>query len=86
MSGPVPRARLDAREQWPLVVAVAPYLLLAILTAITVAEKHSSGGLTVDLVLCGLAALWMLCMVTLRPAWRESPRPWPCSSPCSWRS
>ncbi|WP_329252138.1 sensor histidine kinase [Actinoallomurus sp. NBC_01490] len=73
MSGPVPRARLDAREQWPLVVAVAPYLLLAILTAITVAEKHSSGGLTVDLVLCGLAALWMLCMVTLRPAWRESP-------------
>jgi signal transduction histidine kinase len=55
------------------VVAVAPYLLLAILTAITVAEKHSSGGLTVDLVLCGLAALWMLCMVTLRPAWRESP-------------
>ncbi|GAA4487610.1 sensor histidine kinase [Actinoallomurus oryzae] len=73
MSGPVPRARLDTREQWPPVVSVAPYLLLAILTAITVAEKRSSGGLTVDLVLCGLAALWMLCMVTLRPAWRESP-------------
>jgi signal transduction histidine kinase len=72
MSGTGPRARLDTREQWPAVVAVLPYLLLVILTAITVAERRSSGGLTADLVLCALAALWMLCMVTLRPAWRES--------------
>ncbi|MFB9834582.1 sensor histidine kinase [Actinoallomurus acaciae] len=73
MSVPAPRPRLEAREQWPPVVAVLPYLLVAILTAITVAQRRSSGGLTIDLALCAAAALWMLCMVTLRPAARESP-------------
>ncbi|GLY81326.1 sensor histidine kinase [Actinoallomurus iriomotensis] len=73
MSGPAPRARLNAREQWPVAVAVLPYLLLVLLAAVTVAEKHASGGLTFDLVLCAFAALWTLGMVTLRPAWRDNP-------------
>lgn len=73
MSVSAPRPRLEAREQWPPVVAVVPYLLVALLTAITVAERRSPGGLIIDLVLCVVTALWMLCMVTLRPALRESP-------------
>ena len=45
------------------------------LTVFTVTEKHSDGGsLRIDLGLCALAAVWMLWMFTLHPAWRVRPR------------
>ncbi|MGK4584002.1 sensor histidine kinase [Kitasatospora sp. HPMI-4] len=52
---------------------VVPYALLAVLTVVTVvAERRSSGGsLFIDLALCALAAVWMLWVFTLHPAWRE---------------
>jgi signal transduction histidine kinase len=57
------------------VLMVGPYVLLGVLTAFTVAEKHSYGGsLRIDLGLCALAAAWMLWMFTLHPAWRVRPR------------
>jgi signal transduction histidine kinase len=73
MSGPVPRP--DAPEsRWPWLVTVLPYALLAVLAAVTVAEKWAAGGsLRVDLALCALAGAWLLWMVTLHPAWRRRP-------------
>ncbi len=57
------------------VLMVGPYVLLGVLTAFTVTEKHSHGGsLRIDLGLCALAAVWMLWMFTLHPAWRVRPR------------
>ena len=57
---------------WPVRLTVAPYVLLAFLTAITVLIKRSEpGSLVVDLVLCAATALWMLAMFTLRPTARE---------------
>jgi signal transduction histidine kinase len=68
-SWPAPWLRLR-----PL-VTVVPYVLLAILAAVTVAIKWSMpGSLFVDLGLCALAAAWMLWMFTLHPAWRDRPR------------
>jgi signal transduction histidine kinase len=67
-----------SREPWerrllPL-LTVGPYVLLAVLVAFTVAVKHSAAGsLLFDLVMCGVAAAWMLVMFTLRPGWRERP-------------
>ena len=58
-----------------LVVSVVPYVLLALLVAFTTASKWSTpGSLLIDLALCGLAATWMLWMITLHPAWRSRPR------------
>jgi signal transduction histidine kinase len=77
MSEPMPLSRQrDAREQRLLpVVYVAPYLLLAILVVFTVMLKRSAAGsLLIDLVLCALAAVWVLWMFTLHPAWRVRPR------------
>ena len=57
---------------WPVRLTVAPYVLLAFLTAITVLIKRSEpGSLVVDLVLCAATALWMYAMFTLRPTARE---------------
>jgi signal transduction histidine kinase len=76
MSNPMPRTR---QHQWnqrllPL-VTVVPYVLLAILTGVTVAIRRSSGdSFVIDLALCVLTAAWMLWMFTLHPAWREHPR------------
>ena len=67
-----------APETWaqrllPL-ITVVPYVLLAILAGVTVMVKHSAGGsLLIDLALCAVAAVWMLWMITLHPAWRERP-------------
>jgi signal transduction histidine kinase len=77
MSDPMPLSRQrDAREQRLLpVVYVAPYLLLAILVIFTVMLKRSAAGsLLIDLVLCAVAAVWVLWMFTLHPAWRVRPR------------
>ncbi|MER6947543.1 sensor histidine kinase [Nonomuraea sp. NPDC000554] len=66
MSSPVPR--------WSAVVTVGPYALLAILAGVTVVGKLSEGeSPLIDLVLCALAAAWMLWVFTLHPAWRERP-------------
>jgi len=55
-------------------VNLMPYALLAILVAFTAATKRSAGGsLLIDLGLCALAAMWMLWMFTLHPAWRNRP-------------
>ena len=57
------------------VLYVGPYILLVVLAAFTVTQKHSHGGsLRIDLGLCALAAVWMLWMFTLHPAWRVRPR------------
>jgi signal transduction histidine kinase len=77
MSEPMPLSRQrDAREQRLLpVVYVAPYVLLAILVIFTVMLKRSAAGsLLIDLALCALAAVWVLWMFTLHPAWRVRPR------------
>ncbi|MFC7647239.1 sensor histidine kinase [Streptosporangium lutulentum] len=56
-------------------MTVVPYTLLAALVVFKVIAEQSAGGdsLLVDLVLCGVAAGWMLLMFTLRPAWWERP-------------
>ncbi|WP_433411304.1 sensor histidine kinase [Microtetraspora malaysiensis] len=52
-------------------VTVAPYVLLAVMAALTIAFKHNRpGSLAVDLALCAAAALWSLVLFTLRPQWR----------------
>jgi signal transduction histidine kinase len=62
------------RRSRPL-VTIVPYVLLAVLVMFTIASKRSAlGSLLIDLALCGLAAAWMLWMITLHPAWRD--RPW----------
>jgi signal transduction histidine kinase len=54
------------RKTEPL-TSVVPYVILAVLAALTVAIKHDSpGSLAVDLGLCVAAAVWILVMYTLR--------------------
>ena len=77
MSEPMPLARMDetGRRMLP-VVTTGPYVLLALLVIFTMISKRSApGSLLIDLVLCALAAAWMLWMFTLHPAWRVRPRP-----------
>jgi len=77
MSDQMPLSRpMDAGEQRlrPL-LAVGPYVLLALLVIFTTIAKYSDGSsLLIDLGLCALAAVWMLWMFTLHPAWRVRPR------------
>jgi signal transduction histidine kinase len=55
-------------------VTVVPYVLLAILVAVTVALKHAAvGSLLIDLALCAGLAGWLLWMITLHPGWRTRP-------------
>jgi signal transduction histidine kinase len=62
------------RRLLPL-VTVVPYVLLAILTGVTVVVRRSHGdSFVIDLGLCAVTAAWMLWMFTLHPAWRERPR------------
>ena len=77
MSEPMPLTRMEMPERRMLpVVTVGPYVLLAILTVVTVVSKHSAvGSLRIDLTLCGLSAVWIAWMFTLHPAWRVRPRP-----------
>src|ERR1039458_7781943 len=77
MSDQMPLSRLgDAGEQrLRPVLTVGPYVLLAPLVIFTVIAKHADGtSLLIDLSLCALAAVWMLWMFTLHPAWRVRPR------------
>ena len=77
MSDQMPLSRLgDAGEQrLRPVLTVGPYVLLAPLVIFTVIAKHADGtSPLIDLSLCALAAVWMLWMFTLHPAWRVRPR------------
>ena len=74
MSSPSPY-QLDA---WPRrerrAVAVLPYAMLALSAVLTVFIRDSKQeSFLLDLALCGLAAVWMLCLYTLVPTWRERP-------------
>lgn len=61
------------KRSWPVLVTVVPYVLLGLLVAFTVVVKRDDRpSLLVDLALCALAALWMLVLFTLRPAWRDN--------------
>lgn len=62
--------RWEVRERRAL--AVLPYAMLALSAGLTVVIRRSEGETWVlDLALCGLAAVWMLCLYTLVPAWRD---------------
>ena len=77
MSDQMPLSRrMDAGERRMLpALTVGPYVLLGLLVIFTVMEKHSDGNsLLIDLGLCALAAVWILWMFTLHPAWRVRPR------------
>jgi signal transduction histidine kinase len=53
-------------------LAVLPYGLLALNAGLTVVIRRSvQEPWALDLALCGLAAVWMLCLFTLVPAWRK---------------
>ena len=74
MSSPTrPRLRMiTGQQQWLPAVAITPYVLLALLALFTVVIKRSApGALLIDLILCAVAAAWMLWMVTLHPGWRD---------------
>lgn len=59
---------------WPIRLTVVPYVLLAVLTAVTVLIRQSDARpFGFDLALCTAIAVWMLFGFTLRPAWREQP-------------
>jgi signal transduction histidine kinase len=67
-------ARLAAWEKREApMIAVLPYLMLAVTAAVTVFLKASSpGSLLLDIALCAAVAGWMLWMYTLHPAWRTN--------------
>jgi signal transduction histidine kinase len=72
---PLDREPDAAERRLRPVLYVGPYILLVVLAAFTVTQKHSHGGsLRIDLGLCALAAVWMLWMFTLHPAWRVRPQ------------
>src|ERR1700744_1429155 len=77
MSEPMPLEAVGPTERRLLPFLYAgPYVLIGLRIRVPGGEKHAHrGSLLIDLVLCGSAALWILCMFTLRPAWRV--RPWP---------
>jgi signal transduction histidine kinase len=53
-------------------VTVLPYVLLAALTALTVAMKRDApGSLAIDLGLCAAAAVWNLVLFTAHPPWQD---------------
>lgn len=57
-------------------IAVLPYGMLAFTAILTTVIRHSAHeAFLIDLTLCGLAAVWMLGLYTLVPAWRERPLP-----------
>jgi signal transduction histidine kinase len=64
--------RWEHRER--KLLALLPYAMLALSAALTVVIRSSEHeSWFIDLALCGLAAVWMLCLHTLVPGWRDSP-------------
>jgi signal transduction histidine kinase len=65
-----------SEQTWPVRLTVVPYVLLAVLAAVTVSLKRDEpASLVVDLLLCAVAALWILGMFTLRPGSRQRTAP-----------
>ncbi len=59
---------------WPPLVTVVPYILLtALVLILLLGDTPPPGDLLIDLVLCALAACWLLLMVTLHPEWTGRP-------------
>jgi signal transduction histidine kinase len=74
MTVPQTDVRLDAPDRLERALRVAPYLLLAVSTLLAsiaddLIEHRSVAYRLVTLALAGLAAGWMLWMVTLHPSW-----------------
>jgi signal transduction histidine kinase len=69
-------ARLDLWERLEQpALAILPYVMLVVSVIATGFIEHSSGrSLLIDVALSALAAVWMLWLFTLHPAWRERPR------------
>jgi signal transduction histidine kinase len=69
-------ARLDLWERLEQpALAILPYVMLVVSVIATVFIEHSAErSLLIDLALSALAAVWMLWLFTLHPAWRERPR------------
>lgn len=74
MSELIPRSRLAAWQQnMPWILASGGSLvLLAALTGLTLPWGTGGTGLAIDVSLCAVTGLWILCMYTLRPSWRAS--------------
>jgi signal transduction histidine kinase len=73
MTSPTPRSRpyVWQTERHP-VLLVVPYVLLAVLAAITLPwGHHKAPALITDISLCVFAALWMAGMYTLNRRWRH---------------
>jgi hypothetical protein len=76
MTNSVLRFAIVRRTRWYRVIGIVPYGVLAVLVLFTVLLKQGDGmSLWIDLALCAMAALWMLTMYTLHPAWHERPVP-----------
>jgi signal transduction histidine kinase len=78
LAGAVPeryRARLDRweRREAP-VIAMLPYLMLVVASAIAVPIDPRPRAIAVNLGVAALTGAWMLFGFTLHPAWRERPR------------
>jgi signal transduction histidine kinase len=72
MSGPADRSWLgEAVRRQPALVNVLPYLLLAFCVLLTAVIRGAAPG---DYAVSALAAVWMLWMFTLHPAWQDRPR------------
>jgi len=74
MRTPVDRS-LEAweRREQPLLAGL-PYVMLVFSAVLTVFVRHAAReSPVIDLALCGLAAVWMLCLHTLVPAGRQRP-------------
>jgi signal transduction histidine kinase len=75
MSNPTTHPVFGQWGQRRWTVTVLPYGLLAFCAALTLVIKGPGRNSALDLILCALAAAWMLAMFTLRsPAWRENHR------------
>lgn len=74
MSEQVPPTRLEVWQRgWPwALTAGGSYALLALLTGLTLPWGTGGAALAIDLSLCAVTALWLLCMFTLRPARRRN--------------
>jgi signal transduction histidine kinase len=72
MSGPSPYYLDSWERRERRLLAVLPYSMLMLSAGLTVVIRRSAGeAWLLDLALCGLAAVWMLCLYTLVPAWRD---------------
>lgn len=74
MTTTAPSRLLTDRRLFP-VIGVVPYVVLAGLVAVAIVLRHGQPSLLVgDLVLCGIAAVWMVALFSVPVRWRTRPR------------